>query len=124
MSRQTYDTLIGRLAVKKNLITMDELSESLEMLGPDEIEVYLSWRDGNLIFDGESLGDAISEISRYTTVKIVFVDEDLQRIRIAGLFKTGDVSGFLSSLRANFDIAYEQVDDNTIQLSAFKEDSI
>ena len=60
----------------------------------------------------------ISEISRYTTIKFVFVDEDLRDVRVAGLFKAGDVSGFLTSLRANFDISYEHVDGDTVQLSA------
>jgi len=34
------------------------------------------------------------------------------------LFKTGDVAGFLSSLEANFDIAYERTDDETVLLFA------
>jgi transmembrane sensor len=102
---------------------LDDDSESLDTLEPEEIEVQLSWREGNLIFDGESLHQAVSEISRYTTVEFVFVDEDLQRIRVAGLFKAGDLTGFLASLRANFDIAYEQVNDNTILLSALGGDA-
>ena len=103
---------------KGDSVVLDADSDELRVLRPDEIEIELSWRDGNLVFDGQSLSEAISEISRYTTVKFVFVDEDLQDVRIAGLFKAGDVSGFLSSLRANFDISYEHVDGDTVQLSA------
>jgi transmembrane sensor len=113
----------GDLYTKGQRIVLDDDSESLDTLEPQEIEVQLSWREGNLIFDGESLHEAISEISRYTTVEFVFVDEDLQRIRVAGLFKAGDVTGFLASLRANFNIAYEQVNDNTILLSDLRGDA-
>lgn len=108
----------GELYTRGQRVVLDAASETLDTLEPKEIEVQLSWRNGNLIFDGESLGEAISKISRYTTVEFVFVDEDLQKVRVAGLFKAGDVSGFLASLRANFDISYEQVNANTILLSA------
>ena len=103
---------------KGDRIMLDATNDELQALRPDEIEIELSWRDGNLVFNGLSLGEAIAEISRYTTVKFVFVDEDLQDVRVAGLFKAGDVSGFLTSLRANFDISYEHVDSDTVQLSA------
>ena len=48
----------------------------------------------------------------------MLLDEKLEKIRVAGLFKAGDVAGFLSSLEANFDIAYERTDQNTIELSS------
>ena len=80
--------------------------------------MQLSWRSGNLIFRGESLETTVSEVGRYTSVEFVIKDEELRRVRVAGLFKTGDVAGFLSSLEANFDIAYERTDDETVLLFA------
>ena len=58
----------------------------VEVIEPEEIEVRLSWKDGNLIFRGESLEEAVEEISRYTSVEFVFLDDSLKTIRIAGLF--------------------------------------
>lgn len=110
------------LVTQGERVVLDASSENLELLEPEEIEVKLSWRDGNLIFRGESLAAAASEISRYTPVEFVLVDENLKKIRVAGLFKAGDVTGFLASLNANFDIVYEQVDDRTILLSSKKGD--
>ena len=92
--------------------------EEIEKLTPDDIEVRLSWRDGNLIFRGESLGNAVAEISRYTTVEFVFLNDDLEKVQVAGFFKAGDVAGFLDTLKANFDVAYERIDDETILLKA------
>ena len=92
--------------------------EAVEVLEPEEIEVQLSWRSGNLIFRGESLATAVTEVGRYTSVEFVIQEEALRRVRVAGLFKTGDVSGFLSSLEANFDIVYKRADDETVVLSA------
>ncbi len=106
------------LAAEGERIILDAEDESLEVLEPDEIEVRLSWRKGNLVFRGESLRNAVAEVGRYTSVEFVFLDEDLKKLRVAGLFKAGDVSGFLSTLEANFDIAHRRVDDQTILLSA------
>lgn len=83
-----------------------------------EISVKLSWRDGNLIFRGESLEEAVSEIGRYTAVEFVFLDEQAKKVRVAGLFKAGDVDGLLSALRNHFNISYEWQGDDKIFLSA------
>lgn len=92
--------------------------EDVEALEPEEVEVQLSWLNGNLIFRGESLETAVAEVGRYTAVEFVITDEALEQVRVAGLFKAGDVAGFLSTLEANFDIVYQRADDETILLSA------
>ncbi len=91
--------------------------EEITEVSPEEIEVKLSWRQGNLIFRGESLEDAVAEIGRYTTVEFVILDDDLRKVRIAGWFKAGDVDGLLATLTENFDISYERTGDGRILLS-------
>lgn len=96
----------------------DELEAvETETMDSDEIAVKLSWREGNLIFRGESLEEAVSEVGRYTAVQFVFMDEDSKKVRVAGLFKAGDVDGLLTALRQNFNISYEWVGDDKIVLS-------
>lgn len=92
--------------------------EEITEVSPEEIEVKLSWRQGNLIFRGESLEDAVAEIGRYTTVEFVILDDDLRKVRIAGLFKTGDVDGLLATLRENFNISYQRTGDGKILLTS------
>ena len=113
------DDVDGRslIVAKGERVLLDADGEEVDVLEPDEVEVRLSWRDGNLVFRGESLRSAAAEVSRYTQIEFVFLNEDIQELRIAGLFKAGDVTGFLSSLEANFDIAYERADDQKILLS-------
>lgn len=84
----------------------------------EEIAVRLSWRNGNLIFRGESLEEAVTEIGRYTAVEFVFLDEDSKKVRLLGMFRAGDVDGLLTALRKNFNISYEWVNDGVIHLSA------
>lgn len=88
-----------------------------EEIDSDEVAVKLSWREGNLIFRGESLEEAVAEVGRYTEVQFVFLDEESKQVRVAGWFKAGDVDGLLAALRQNFNISYEWVADNKITLS-------
>ena len=88
-----------------------------ETINVEEIAVKLSWREGNLIFRGESLEEAVSEVGRYTAVQFVFLDEESKKVRVAGLFKAGDVDGLLNALRKNFNISSEWVGDDKILLS-------
>ncbi|WKD51244.1 FecR family protein [Microbulbifer spongiae] len=92
--------------------------EAIEKINPKEIQVKLSWREGNLVFRGEPLENAVAEISRYTQVEFVILDENLKKVRIAGLFKAGDVKGLLLTLRKNFDISYQRIGESKVLLSA------
>lgn len=94
-----------------------ESDEQVNEVKPEEIDVSLSWRGGNLIFRGESLAEALAEIERYTPVEFVIVDENLKKLRVVGLFKAGDVEGLLTTLRDNFDIGYERINDDKVLLT-------
>jgi transmembrane sensor len=93
-------------------------NEEIVEVSTEEIEAKLSWREGTLIFRGESLQDAMAEIGRYTTIDFVILDETLKEIRIAGLFRAGDVDGLLVALRENFDITYQRTADGKILLTS------
>lgn len=82
------------------------------------IEDRLSWRDGNLVFRGESLQEALAEVSRYTTLDFKIADPEVAQVRIAGLYKAGDVDGLLLALRENFDIEHHRTADGTVILSS------
>ena len=101
-------------------ITLASSEEELRTIEveSEEVEVRLSWTEGNLIFRGESLEEAMAEIGRYTSVEFRFLDEESKKVRVAGLFQTGDVDGLLSALREYFNISYDRIDDGTILLSA------
>jgi transmembrane sensor len=47
----------------------------------------LGWRQGVLVFDHTSLADAVAEINRYNTAKLVVADKDVGRLQIGGTFK-------------------------------------
>lgn len=103
---------------KINLDLTGTGTEKIVKVNPVDVAASLSWRQGNLIFRGEALSDAMSEISRYTNINFE-LDDDLQRknVHVAGMFKTGDVNGLLDVLSRNFNISYQKVGDNKIVLN-------
>jgi len=96
------------------------LSENDEEVSPvsgEDIAQALSWRQGNLVFKGESLKYAIEEINRYTKIKIRISDQDLEQVKLAGLFRAGDVDGLLIALQETFQINHKRIGQDLIVLS-------
>ena len=83
-----------------------------------EIARKLSWREGYLTFSGEPLGDAVNEISRYTTLSIEIADPTLETIRIGGRFPVDETDGMLNALETNFGLRVTRVGAGRILLSA------
>jgi len=98
-------------------VLLSEVDGDVSRIDSEDIKVKLSWREGDLIFQGESLADAMAEINRYTQVEFIIVDEELKQVRIAGLFRAGDVDGLLSALRKNFNITSRRTGDGKVLLS-------
>jgi len=65
----------------------------------------LAWRDGAVVFDGESLSDAIAEIGRYTDARIIVNDPQVAALRVGGRYRTGDVQAFFDALQMAFPVS-------------------
>ncbi|NQY63750.1 MAG: FecR domain-containing protein [Alteromonadaceae bacterium] len=89
----------------------------IQTVSPDQIQRDLAWQKGMLIFEGEYLADALMEVSRYTNARFEIMNPLLAKIKVAGYFKAGDIDGLLQSLNSNFDISYQKVTANHIQLN-------
>jgi transmembrane sensor len=92
--------------------------QELMMVDPEDIAVKLSWQEGNLIFTGESLQEAMAEVGRYTSTEFVFLDDKAKAVRIAGHFKAGDLETLLVTLRDSFEINYKQVSGSRVELGS------
>jgi transmembrane sensor len=94
-------------------------ASNTSIIGSDEGKLAsdLAWQQGNLVFRGESLFEAMQEVARYTKYQFDFGDEDIKNLQIAGLFKTSDISGFLAALESNFDVIFKEMSNNKIRLS-------
>lgn len=101
-------------------IILGSQDEHVAKIAATDIAAELSWREGNLVFRGETLEQALQEISRYTAVEFEVNDDAVKAQRIAGLFKAGDVDGLLAALEHNFNIYNQRTGENRIRLTTKK----
>lgn len=62
-------------------------------------EEALAWRQGEIVLDGRTLGDAAAEFNRYNRRQLA-VETPLAERRMVGRFRTDDVEGFARSAAA------------------------
>jgi len=91
-------------------------NRSDEITYTDDFDSALAWREGMIVFDGESLAQAIDEIDRYIPLEFKIVDKSIASIPVGGFFKTGDLDQLLLVLEGNFGVISER-QGNQILLS-------
>jgi transmembrane sensor len=69
-----------------------------------DVKREVSWRHGQVVFENESLADAVAEINRYSRNRIVLGDSHLASLKISGAFNTGDTDTFVDAVTAYFPI--------------------
>ncbi len=91
------------LTHNQSVITREDSTEpSVTESDPGEMERRLSWATGILHFDGESLEEVVSEISRYTAYSVTIEAEDLRNIPIGGRFRIGETDALFEILQEGF----------------------
>ncbi len=119
-NKKTLVIPMSSLAVSKgeiaSLAVIKNGTDSVGSIDTKSIKQSLSWRQGHLVFSGETLAQAMAEVSRYTSVKFEIADEELKHIKIAGRFKTGDIKGLIGVLNHNFNIKVDRVNKSLIVL--------
>ncbi|MGE0113499.1 MAG: FecR domain-containing protein [Steroidobacteraceae bacterium] len=89
---------------------------SVEAIDKEDLTKKLSWRNGKLLFNGDTLETAVHEFRRYTQADIVILDQEIKDTRIVGYFSADDVQKFLHTLETSFDIGVRFIDDNKVYL--------
>ncbi|WP_448250037.1 FecR family protein [Thalassotalea agariperforans] len=110
--------VLGRLSAGQSIsipIENENISDVVE-LDNSEITRSLSWKEGKLVFAGESLEDVIQEITRHTNVKIDVLDPQLKSMRIGGQFQLGETDTLFYVLESGFGITVNKVDELHVQL--------
>jgi transmembrane sensor len=79
------------------LVGRDDGADRLEQL--DTVRAT-SWRNGNLVFDGERLADVIAEMNRYSRQKLVIGNPALAERKVSGVFEPAGGAGFAKALEA------------------------
>jgi transmembrane sensor len=95
--------------------------ETIEPLTPEELAKRLAWREGVLMFSGETLEHAVKELSRYTTLVVEIPDPMVRGMRVGGRFPVGETEAMLTALQANLNLRVTRLGHNRVILSAASE---
>ena len=99
-------------------VQYSEVMGVIESVEPKRLEKKLAWKNGGLVFRGETLEQALAEISRYTHKELVIVDSSIKHTRVGGHYKTDDIDGLMLILSRGLGLKMEVVSDKQILLSA------
>jgi len=74
----------------------------LRLSHPDAIEIerLTAWQDGRVIFDDETLQNAIAVMNRYDRGHLRLQGSGVAELRVSGMFKLGDNGRFVEALTA------------------------
>lgn len=110
-------TTVGSLEQGQGASFDAELSfESHHLLAQKDMQRQLSWREGYLVFEGESLQVVVAELNRYLPQRVEIADQALNNILIGGRFKVDELEALFDVLEASFNIRVSRLDDQRIQL--------
>lgn len=99
--------------------TYDKSVKSIEEdLPAEQMSRKLAWHDGTLLFQGETLREALAEISQYTDKELVIVDESIADLRIGGHYSVADIDALLLTISQAFDLRAVKVSNNQIQFTS------
>ncbi len=69
-----------------------------------DAEDALSWRNGYLVFEETSLADAVAEVNRYISQRIVIDDPELAALRVNGKVRATHAEDIVELLRNGFGV--------------------
>lgn len=83
---------------------------------PAEVGRELAWREGRLVFAGESLSVAAERFGRYSTTRIVIEDPTVAAQPITGLFMANDPVGFAQAIASSLDL-HARITEGEVRLT-------
>lgn len=87
-----------------------------QLLAQKDMDRQLSWREGYLVFEGESLSVVVAELNRYLPIQVEIVDDALSDIPIGGRFKVAELEALFDVLETSFNVRVSRRDDQHIKL--------
>ena len=73
-----------------------------------EIERYLGWKDGRLIFDSATFEDVIQQLQRWYDVKIKVADSSAMSKKLTASFKNEPMTEVMNIISLSLDLRYER----------------
>lgn len=81
--------------------------EEFTVTGNVDTELYISWKNGKLVFKKEKLGDLAVKLERWFNVTITISDKKLAEERVTGIFQNENIEQVLDALQMSLSFSYE-----------------
>jgi len=105
------------IAKGEQAIAENNRAPKLTHIKADNMKRELSWLNGKLIFENETLQDIIEEINRYSDITIMLIDPSLYNLRISGRFDLGDSEALIEAIELSFNIQSQKLGENKVLLT-------
>lgn len=124
-AESTPPATTGSLLIEAGKAVVFDQSEikAVQQIDVAEVQRRLAWQQGQLVFRGETLEEVVTEISRYTDMKILVKSEEARALRIGGQFQVGNARAILNALERGFGLEVEYVTNSLVYLSYNQEPS-
>ncbi|MDP2889886.1 MAG: DUF4974 domain-containing protein [Bacteroidota bacterium] len=101
--------VFGTLNPGQRVVYLDENQQVLA----EEVEVdkYIAWRDGNLIFRDDKMEDVVRRLSRWFNVEIVINDPEIKNYAYKATFRNENLTQVLNLLKISAPIDYQVIDN-------------
>ena len=99
-------------------IVLGERVERAEVVSSADMGRKLAWRQGQLIYTGQPLGEVLADVSRYSNIKIELADPALENLPVGGAFRTDQIEAIFAALENNFGIHAEWIDPQHVRFTS------
>ena len=89
-----------------------------------EVDKYISWRDGNLIFRDDPMEDVIRRLSRWFNVEIVVNDPEIKSYIYTATFRNENLEQVLKLLKLSAPIDYRIMESKALPNNEFTKQKI
>lgn len=107
-----------RVAANTRAVASSSSGKSVAAMsvGPAVVRRELAWREGRIAFQGETLGQAAAQFSRYSETRIAIDDPAIAAEQVTGLYQANDPVGFAQAVASSFGL-HAHVSAGEVRLS-------
>jgi transmembrane sensor len=100
--------------------------EKLQKVTTREVDVdkYIAWRDGNLIFRDDKMEDVLKRLSRWFNVEIVISDPEIKSYIYKATFRNENLKQVLNLLKLSAPIDYKIIESKELPGNEFTKQKI
>lgn len=95
------------VTVGERAFVADRASAIAVIRDPDDIERRLAWREGRLVFQNQTLDEAVSDFNRYSAKRIVIADASLRGKTLVGQYQLNAPERFAQDVSEAFSVPIE-----------------